>query len=224
MPAPHHDLPTQTAGTAAVSLFRILSQFRWIGSLELPNPDKANYRVVSWVLCDCDDATRVKLIHSFLRQLFPTIIVNFVLSKSGNAKDCDVMPLIVIELGWDGLVPQGRAQRRSRFHCWLYMMICSWKKKTQTRHAPSSSTNRPTKGYDPISSYIFSVTSSFIMALDPVKYNQKKAQDNLVAHAGAWTQASNSTPSNSVVCPVSLHLRPLANREDFKAGRKSWRL
>ena len=104
-----------------------LLAFHKVQEICLPNPDKANYRVVSWVLCDCDDATRVKLIHSFLRQLFPTIIVNFVLSKSGNAKDCDVMPLIVIELGWDGRIPSGWARRKSRFHCWLYMMMCLWK-------------------------------------------------------------------------------------------------
>ncbi|CAJ0546708.1 Ff.00g013350.m01.CDS01 [Fusarium sp. VM40] len=36
------------------------------------------------------------------------------------------------------------------------------------------------------------------MALDPIKYNHKKAQDNLVAHVGAWIQATGSPPSKSV--------------------------
>lgn len=51
------------------------------------------------------------------------------------------------------------------------------------------------------------------MALDPIKYNHRKAQDNLVAHVGAWIQATGSPPSKSVVCLVLLHLRLLANRE-----------
>ncbi|RFN43637.1 acetolactate synthase precursor [Fusarium flagelliforme] len=33
------------------------------------------------------------------------------------------------------------------------------------------------------------------MALDPIKYSQKKAQDNLVAHTGAWTQATSTYPA-----------------------------
>ncbi|KAH6954390.1 hypothetical protein DER45DRAFT_615718 [Fusarium avenaceum] len=37
------------------------------------------------------------------------------------------------------------------------------------------------------------------MALDPIKYNHKKAQDNLVAHVGAWIQAIGSPPSKSVI-------------------------
>jgi len=54
------------------------------------------------------------------------------------------------------------------------------------------------------------------MALDPVKHNHKKAQDNLVAYTGAWTQASGSSPSKNVVCPGLLHSRLLANWEDFQ--------
>ncbi|RBR20071.1 uncharacterized protein FIESC28_05350 [Fusarium coffeatum] len=37
------------------------------------------------------------------------------------------------------------------------------------------------------------------MALDPVKHNHKKAQDNLVAHTGAWTQAASFSPPKSIV-------------------------
>ncbi|EWG47302.1 hypothetical protein FVEG_16104 [Fusarium verticillioides 7600] len=40
------------------------------------------------------------------------------------------------------------------------------------------------------------------MALDPVKYNHKKAQDAMVAHAGAWTQDAGSSPSKSVISKI----------------------
>ncbi|KAJ4135258.1 hypothetical protein NW768_004880 [Fusarium equiseti] len=36
------------------------------------------------------------------------------------------------------------------------------------------------------------------MALDPIKYGQKKVQDNLVAHTGAWTQATGTSPAKPV--------------------------
>lgn len=53
------------------------------------------------------------------------------------------------------------------------------------------------------------------MALDPIKHNHKKAQDILVAHAGAWTQEANSSPSKSVVCLRSLIRKSFTDCEDF---------
>jgi len=43
---------------------------------------------------DRDNATRVQIIRSYYRNLVVTTLVNFVLSKFDNAKDCDVMPSI----------------------------------------------------------------------------------------------------------------------------------
>ncbi|KAJ4244354.1 hypothetical protein NW762_014481 [Fusarium torreyae] len=40
------------------------------------------------------------------------------------------------------------------------------------------------------------------MALDPVKHNHKKAQDIIVAHAGAWTQDASSAPTRSVISKI----------------------
>ncbi|CVK97083.1 uncharacterized protein FMAN_11308 [Fusarium mangiferae] len=40
------------------------------------------------------------------------------------------------------------------------------------------------------------------MALDPIKHNHKKAQDILVAHAGAWTQDASSSPSRRVISKI----------------------
>ncbi|KAM0339561.1 hypothetical protein ACHAPU_010860 [Fusarium lateritium] len=37
------------------------------------------------------------------------------------------------------------------------------------------------------------------MALDPVKHNHKKAQDVLIAHAGAWTQDASFSSSKTVI-------------------------
>lgn len=77
------------------------------------------------------------------------------------------------------------------------------------------------KDYSPISGNISSPTSSFKMALDPIKHYHKKAQDSLVAHAGAWTQDASSSPSKSVVCAVLLQPRSLADHEDFQGWGKS---
>ncbi|KAH7486559.1 hypothetical protein FOMA001_g5448 [Fusarium oxysporum f. sp. matthiolae] len=53
------------------------------------------------------------------------------------------------------------------------------------------------------------------MALDPVKHKDKKDQDILVAHAGAWTQDASSSPSKSVVCLSTLIPKPPTDCEDF---------
>ncbi|KAH7178591.1 hypothetical protein DER46DRAFT_158050 [Fusarium sp. MPI-SDFR-AT-0072] len=54
------------------------------------------------------------------------------------------------------------------------------------------------------------------MALDPVKHNHKKAQDILVAHAGAWTQDASSSPSTSVISKIEERVKVSKKNSDNK--------
>jgi hypothetical protein len=50
-----------------------------------------------------------------------------------------------------------------------------------------------------LSSYTSLTAISYNMDINPVKPSAKKAQDILVAHTGAWTQAAGSSPPKSTV-------------------------
>ncbi|KAJ4015492.1 hypothetical protein NW766_005836 [Fusarium irregulare] len=59
------------------------------------------------------------------------------------------------------------------------------------------------------------------MALDPVKHYHKKAQDNLVAYTGAWTQDTSSSPSKSVLIVKISKIEERVEASKKKAEKKT---